>query len=135
MTKKNIEKLLVQVLTNPDNISIQYSNINGEEKLIVNGKDLSEKEEEEYDDSSTKEDVANYKAKIKKLDDCIFEKVIDEAEKRHFNLFEMNKVLELEHYTQQDAVYASNVMQIMLELIQEVIKEEIQKLIDILEEL
>ena len=132
----NLEKFLELVLTNPDNISIQYSNINGEEKLIVNGKDLSEKdEEEEYDDSSIKEDVANYKAKIKKLDDCIFEKVIDEAEKRHFNLFEMNKVLELEHYTQQDAVYASNVMQIMLELIQEVIKEEIQKLIDILEEL
>ena len=132
----NLEKFLELVLTNPDNISIQYSNINGEEKLIVNGKDLSEKEEEEeYDDSSIKEDVANYKAKIKKLDDCIFEKVIDEAEKRHFNLFEMNKVLELEHYTQQDAVYASNVMQIMLELIQEVVKEEIQKLIDILEEL
>lgn len=132
----NLEKFLELVLTNPDNISIQYSNINGEEKLIVNGKDLSEKEEEEeYDDSSIKEDVANYKAKIKKLDDCIFEKVIDEAEKRHFNLFEMNKVLELEHYTQQDAVYATNVMQIMLELIQEVIKDEIQKLIDMLEEL
>ena len=132
----NLEKFLELVLTNPDNISIQYSNINGKEKLIVNGKDLSEKEEEkEYDDSSIKEDVANYKAKIKKLDDCIFEKVIDEAEKRHFNLFEMNKVLELEHYTPQDAVYASNVMQIMLELIQEVIKDEIQKLIDMLEEL
>lgn len=129
----NLEKFLELVLTNPDNISIQYSNINGKEKLTVNGKDLSEKEEE-YDDSSIKEDVANYKAKIKKLDDCIFEKVIDEAEKRHFNLFEMNKVLELEHYTQQDALYASNVMQIMLELIQEVIKDEIQKLIDILEE-
>ena len=132
----NLEKFLELVLTNPNNISIQYSNINGEEKLIVNGKDLSEKEEEEeYDDSSIKEDVANYKAKIKKLDDCIFEKVIDEAEKRHFNLFEMNKVLELEHYTQQEALYASKVMQIMLELIQEVIKDEIQKLIDILEEL
>ena len=44
----NLEKFLELVLTNPDNISIQYSNINGEEKLIVNGKDLSKEEGEKF---------------------------------------------------------------------------------------
>ena len=139
----DLEKFLELLFTNPDNISIQYSNINGKEKLIVNGKDLLEEEKtsdnsevkETYDDSEIKEKIALYKEKIEKLDDYIFEKVIDEAEKRHFNLCEMNKGLELEHYTPQDELYAINVIQVMSELIQEVIKDEIQKLVDILEEL
>lgn len=139
----DLEKFLELLFTNPDNISIQYSNINGKEKLIVNGKDLLEEEKtsdnsevkETYDDSEIKEKIALYKEKIEKLDDYIFEKVIDEAEKRHFNLCKMNKGLELEHYTPQDELYAINVIQVMSELIQEVVKDEIQKLVDILEEL
>lgn len=139
----DLEKFLELLFTNPDNISIQYSNINGKEKLIVNGKDLLEEEKtsdnsevkETYDDSEIKEKIALYKEKIEKLDDYIFEKVIDEAEKRHFNLCEMNKGLELKHYTPQDELYAINVIQVMSELIQEVVKDEIQKLVDILEEL
>lgn len=129
----NLEKLLELVFNNPDNISIQYSNINGDERLIVNGKDLTN-EEEVYDDSLIKDKIANYKTKIEKLDDYIFEKVIDEAEKRGFNLYEMNKGLELENYTPQTGLYASNVIDMMTELIQEIIQTEIQHLIDILEQ-
>lgn len=128
----NLEKLLELVFNNPEDISIEYSNINGKEKLIVNGEDLIN-QSIPYDDSEIKEKIANYKAKIEKLDDYIFEKVIDEAEKRCFNLYEMNKGLELEKFTPQDDLYASNVIDIMTELIQEVIKSEVQKLIDVLE--
>lgn len=129
----NLERLLELVFNNPNDISIQYSNINGDEKLIVNGEDLTD-QGEPYDDSQIKEEIAEYKEKIEKLDDYIFELVIDEAEKRHFNLYEMNKGLELEHYTPQEETYASNVIEIMTELIQEVIKREVQKLIDTLEQ-
>lgn len=129
----NLERLLELVFNNPNDISIQYSNINGDEKLIVNGEDLTN-QEETYDDSQIKEEIAKYKEKIEKLDDYIFELVIDEAEKKHFNLYEMNKGLELEHYTPQEELYASNVIEIMTELIQEVIKREVQKLIDTLEQ-
>lgn len=129
----NLERLLEQLLfTDPNNISIQYSNINGTEKLIVNGKDLTD-QDESYDDSQIKEKIASYKEKIDKLDDYIFELVIDEAEKRNFNLYEMNKGLELEHYTPQDELYANDVIKLMTELIQEVIKQEVQKLADLLE--
>lgn len=121
----NLERLLELVFNNPENISIEYSNINGKEKLVVNGEELIE------DDSEIKERIENYKANIKKLDDSLFEKVLDEAEKRNFNLLEMNNGLELEHYTAEDEFYANNVIDIMTELIQEVIEEEINKLADI----
>lgn len=127
----DLEKFLELVFNNPDNISIQYSNVNGEEKLVVNGEDLTNRK---YDDSQIKEKIAEYKAKIEKLDDYIFELVIDEAEKRNFNLHEMNKGLELEHYTPQDKLYANNVIEMMTEVIQEVIRREIQNLIDTLEQ-
>lgn len=128
----NLERLLELVFNNPDDISIQYSNINGKEKLVVNGEDLTN-QSEDYNDSQIKEKIAKYKEKIDKLDDDIFELVIDEAEKRHFNLSEMNKGLELEHYTSQDEIYANNVMEMMTELIQEVIKCKIQNLMNVLE--
>lgn len=128
----NLERLLELVFNNPDDISIQYSNINGKEKLVVNGEDLTN-QSEDYDDSQIKEKIAKYKEKIDKLDDDIFELVIDEAEKRHFNLSEMNKGLELEHYASQDEIYANNVMEMMTELIQEVIKYKIQNLMNVLE--
>lgn len=126
----NLEKLIELVFNNPNNISIQYSNIDGKEKLIVNGEELTN---ETYDDSVIKEKIANYKEKIEQLDDYIFEKVIDEAAKRHFNLDEMNKGLELESYNAEEELYANNVINLMTELIQEVIKNEIEKLIETLD--
>lgn len=128
----NLDKLLELLFANPDNISIQYTNVNGKEQLTVNGEDLI-KEETTFDDSEIKRQIANYKSGIEEIDDTLFGMIIDEAEKRHFNLSEMNKGLELEHYTYDDALYASNTIQIMSELIQYVIKREIQRLMDILE--
>lgn len=125
----NLEKLIELIFKNPDNISIEYSNINGKEKFIVNGEDITE-----YDDSQVKEEIANYKDKLKKLSDDIFEKVIDEAENHHFNLLEMNKGLELEHYTEDNATYARNVISLMTDTIKTVITKEIDNLTDTLEQ-
>ena len=128
----NLERLFELVFNHPDNISIHYSNINGKEELVVNGEDLTN-QGETYDDSEIKAKIAIYKNNIENLSDYIFELVMEEAEKRNFNLVEMNKGLELEHYGLQEELYANNVIDLMTELIQEVLKREVQNLVEALE--
>lgn len=111
-------------MSNPTNISITYSNIDGKEKLIVNGKDFSDT----YDDSEIKAKVAAYKENIDNLSDEIFERVLEKAEQENFNLVEMNNVLELDSYTEEDAIYANNVISLMSELIVETINEKMEAL-------
>lgn len=124
----DLEKLINYVMSNPTNISITYSNIDGEEKLIVNGKDFSDT----YDDSEIKAKVATYKENIDNLSDEIFERVLEKAEQENFNLVEMNKGLELESFSEEDAIYANNVINLMSELIVETINEKMEALNDML---
>lgn len=130
----NLEKFLETVFNNPTNISIKYSNINGQEKLTVNGEDVTIEEEETFDDSEIKNRVNLFKSKLETLDDHLFELVIDEAENRHLNLAEMNKSLDLEHYDKDEALYINNVISLLSELIRDVIKAEIVNLEQILVE-
>jgi len=67
------------------------------------------------------------------LDDDVWDSVLEKAEKENFNLYEMNKGLELDSYTEQDALYANNVITLMSELIENVINEKIQTLLSIKE--
>ncbi len=131
----NLEKLFELVLKNPDNISIEYTNINGSEKLIVNGEDLTDEKEKtkSYDDSKIKNKIARYKKSISYLDEWVWNLVIDEASKRGYNLKEMDKGLNLESFTAQDALYASNVIEMMTEVIQDTLKQEVQSLVDLME--
>lgn len=121
----DLEKLIKLVFEHP--VSIQYSNINGKEKLLVNGENFLTKDET-FDDTDIKNQIADYKETIEDLDDDIFELVMNEAENRHFNLKEMNQGLELETYTEEDALYAENVINIMINLIVEVIENKIKRL-------
>lgn len=109
----NLEKLLK--LLNSDNISIQYSNVNGVEKLIVNGENLLD----------IKDKVEDFKKKIESLDDCVFEAVLDEAENRNFDIAKMNKSLELDNYTEEDIYYIESAIDFMSNIIREVISERI----------
>lgn len=128
----NLERLLELVFSNPDNVSIEYSNINGQEKLIVNGEDLLEPRET-FDDHLIKEKIARYKESLNYLDEWIWNLVIDEAANRNFNLPEMDRILNLDSYTKQEALQASNTIEIMSELINEILKQEVQSLIDLME--
>lgn len=128
----NLEKLLELVFNDPDNISIQYSNINGKEKLIVNGKDLSD-DNETFDDSEIKHFIEDYKEKFSELDDNIFDLIVKEADKRGLNLSEMNQALEQEHYTEEEAINANNVITVMSDIIAHVIRREIDSLYTVLE--
>lgn len=128
----NLEKLLELIFNDPDNISIQYSNINGKEKLIVNGKDLSD-DNKVFDDSEIKHFIEDYKERFSELDDYIFDLIVKEAEKRGLNLSEMNQALEQEHYTEEEAINANNVITVMSDIIAHVIKREIDSLYTVLE--
>lgn len=131
----DLEKLFELVLKNPDNISIKYTNINGNEKLIVNGEDVTDEKEEtkSYNDSEIKNKIAQYKKNISYLDEWVWNLVIDEASKRGYDLKEMDKGLNLESFTAQDALYASNIIEIMSEVIQDILKQEVQSLVDLME--
>lgn len=128
----NLEKLFELVLTSPNNISIEYSNINGQERLVVNGEDLLE-QKETFDDSDIKRRIFLYKENLKYLDEWVWNLVIDEAANRNFNLSEMDRILNLDSYTEEEALQASNTIGIMSELINEILKQEVQSLIDLME--
>ncbi len=127
----DLEKFFELVLKNPDNISIEYSNINGQEKLIVNGEELT-KEKESFDDSKIKKQIKSYKENLNYLDEWIWNLVIDEAKNRHFNLPEMDRILSLNSYTEDEALQAHNTIGIMSELINEILKQEVQSLVDLM---
>lgn len=125
----DLEKFIDLMLNHPGDIRIEYTNVDGKESLLINGKDFTEKEE--FDDSAIKEKISLYKKKLETLDDDTFANVIERAEKENMNLSEMNKGLELEHYTEEDAHYASRVIDVMTKLIKEVLSDKIEKLIQI----
>ena len=126
----NLDKFLEMVFNNPDNISIEYSNINGKEKLIVNGKDMLE---QKFDDSDIKNRISLYKENIGYLDEWIWNVVIDEATKRNFNLSEMDKILNLESFTKEQAEQAKNIIVIMNELIRDIPDTVIQSMVTLKE--
>lgn len=128
----NLEKFLELVFNNPDNIRIEYSNINGKETCFVNGVSVLEKEKT-FDDRPIKEKIARYKENLNYLDEWIWNLVIDEANNRCFNLSEMDKILKLDSYTEQEALQASNTIDLMSELINEILKQEVQSLTDLME--
>ena len=103
--------------------------MDGKESLRINGKDFTEKEE--FDDSAIKEKISLYKKKLETLDDDTFSNVIERAEKENMNLSEMNKGLELESYTEEDARYANETIDVTTNLIKEVLSDKIEKLIQI----
>lgn len=128
----NLERLLELVFSNPDNLRVEYSNINGKETCFVNGINVLKKEET-FNDQAIKEKISLYKENLKYLDEWIWNLVIDEATNRNFNLSEMDRILDLDSYTQQEALQASNTIDIMSDLINEILKQEVQALIDLME--
>lgn len=131
----DLEQLLQLVFNNPNNIDIQYSNVNGKESFIVNGQDILKNEalEESFDDSRIKEKIKLYKENLNYLDEWVWNLVIDEAANRNFNISEMDKILNLNSYTKEEAIQADNTIDIMCDLIQEILEQEIQALNNLIE--
>ena len=110
----DLEKFFKLLLSNPENIHLEYSNINGQESLRINGEELfgtpdKEKEEEEekeekevYDDTAIKEYISNYKDNIQLLDDCTFVEVIEQIE-NVIDIQALDELLSQESFTQDEA--------------------------------
>lgn len=125
----NLEKLLenysklLEIALDSDNINIQYSNINGEEKLIVNGKDFTET----FDDSEIKERISNFKANMDELDSCTLTEACDKISE-HICLKDFDDFLNKEHYTEKEANNMNELLDKVCELIREHINEKINTL-------
>lgn len=125
----NLEKLLELVFENPDNISIEYSNINGKEKIIVNGKELSI-----FDDSEIKTLISEYKKNIELLDDCTFTEAMEALEDRsNIDLNQLDKLINQESFTEKEAQTIKAHIDFMSSIIHEKISNKIQVLTELLD--
>ena len=109
----DLEKFFKLLLSNPENIHLEYSNINGQESLRINGEELfgtpdkekeKEKEEEKeiYDDTAIKKYISNYKDNIQLLDDCTFVEVIEQVE-NVIDIQALDELLSQESFTRDEA--------------------------------
>ena len=140
----DLEKFFKLLLSNPENIHLEYSNINGQESLRINGEELfgtpdKEKEEEEekeekevYDDTAIKEYISNYKDNIQLLDDCTFVEVIEQIE-NVIDIQALDELLSQESFTQDEAELIYEQLNFINTAIHEKLVnkiQDLQKLID-----
>lgn len=121
----DLEKLLQLVLNCPDNFKLEYSNINGQESLKLNGEELIKK-----DNSKVKEYISKYKEDIELLDDCLFLDVIEELSET-IDIQALNELLDQDSFTkeEEELVYGQ------IAFIKAAFHEKIQNKIEDLEEL
>lgn len=131
MTNMDLEKFLELVFSNPDNIRVEYTNINGQESLKVNGEELLP-EKERYDDTPIKEYISKYKDNIKLLDDCTFLEVIEEAEEV-INIQSLDELLKQDSYTQEEAELVYGQLNFINTIIHEKLTNKVQDLIELIE--
>lgn len=92
----NLEHIINYLVQIPDNVKIEYSCVNGQESLKINGKEIDSLEE---DDDFTKK-VNHYIDIVDRLDDCSFMDVLDSIKEeiplKEFSDSLSNKNLSLE---------------------------------------
>lgn len=125
----NLEKLLELIMNSPENISIKYSNINGEEKLIVNGEDLTN------NNSQIRKKIADYKQNIELLDDCIFVSVLDELAEEEFDIKNFNDLLNQDTWIESEENCVSDSIDYVQSIITKHIVNKIEELQEMLENL
>lgn len=132
----DLEKLFKLLFNTPENIRIEYSNIDGKESLKINGEDFTDtpKEEEVYDDTSIKEYISKYKDNIQALDDCTFVEVIEEVEDI-IDIKTLDSLLNQDSFTKDDAELIHGQIQIINTVIHEKLVNKIQDLQELLDRL
>lgn len=126
----DFEKLINLILNNPENINIEYSNVNGKEKLVINGEEI--KREESFDDSEIKEEVKNYKDIVEELDDCLFIEICDDI-KESIDLVTFDELLKQDSYTEEEAEIVEQMLCFAETAIHEHVSNKIQDLQEILD--
>lgn len=121
----DLEKLIKLVLSNPDYIKIEYSNIDGQETLKINDKEISQ---DTFDDSYVLEKVQKHKAALDELDDCLFGEVLEILKENNVNLKEVHDLIEQEHYTESKAEEVLNWMEYLNQIVRCVIDKKLEEL-------
>ena len=122
----DLEKILTLISTNSP-ITIQYSNINGEEKLIVNGEDVSA----DYDDTEIKNKIKNYKQVIELIDDCMFVEILKDV-KDIIDIKELDTLTKKESFTKEEGERVSALLDMVGTVINEHVTNKIQDLQEII---
>lgn len=125
----DLEQLLEVLLTNPQNIKIEYSNIDGKETLIVNGKEITEKEE--YNDTEILNKIATFKSNIELLDENIYVEVLEDAQDINFK--HLDTLISQEHFSKEEANIVSQQIDKIYELIRQKITSKVYELAELLE--
>ena len=118
-------KLLEQLFNGFDDLNtIEYSYVNGEESLKINGKEVIEKKEE---DTEFKTFVDKYTEIIEELDDCTFVEVMEQIE-NDINIKELDDLIHKDNLTNDE----KNIVKFHIQYIYKAIKENLEnKLEDI----
>lgn len=127
----NLEKLIELVLSTPNNLNIQYQNIDGVEKLTVNGKELTV---DKFDDSEIKDTVKKYKATIESINDCDFMEIMKEVSEQ-LDLKTFDELLNQESYSEEDAKIVESMISFTKLVIHEYLTNKIEDIKEILENL
>ena len=131
----DLEKLFKLLFNTPENICIEYSNIDGKESLKINGEDFTDTPKEEvYDDTAIKEYISKYKDNIQALDDCTFVEVIEEVEDI-IDIQTLDSLLNQDSFTKDDAELIHGQIQIINKVIHEKLVNKIQDLQELLDRL
>ncbi len=123
----DLEKLLQTALKCPNNIKLEYSNINGQESLKLNGEELID-----YDDSEVKKYISEYKEDIELIDDCMFLEVIEEIAKT-IDSQALDELLNQDSFTEEEAELVYGLITFIRAAFHEKIQNKIQDLEELLE--
>lgn len=125
----DLERLFELVFSNPDNIHIEYTSIDGRESLIVNGEELIPKR---YDDTPVKEYISKFRDNIKQLDDSIFLEVTEEASEI-IDVQSLDELLDQDSFTQEEAELIYGQLNFINSIIHEKLTNKVQDLIELIE--
>lgn len=113
-----------------DGTQIHISKKNGSVKISVNSnKDLSG---EDFDDSSIKDAISEFKDNINDLDDSVFIESLEEARKA-IDVKRFDELLNLEKFTEAEATEVANMITYFSQIISNNLQEKIQELLELQE--
>ena len=113
-----------------DGTQIHISKKNGSVKISVNSnKDLSG---ENFDDSSIKDAISEFKDNINDLDDSAFIESLEEARKA-IDVKRFDELLNLEKFTEAEATEVANMITYFSQIISNNLQEKIQELLELQE--
>lgn len=87
-------------------------------------------EEQIFDDTKVKELVEDFKEALEELDDETFIEVTEEAEK-HFDIKKLDKLLKLEHFTEDEAESINSLISLFSQIICANLQDKIENLVDL----